>query len=93
MRFLSGLGFRPIAVVSKVRTTASFQRNGFDIHVCFDDVGAIGKFVEVEIVSTPEKADLARKELADLADELQLGEEEPRSYLRMLLQTPPSKKA
>jgi adenylate cyclase, class 2 len=93
VRFLSGLGFRPIAVVSKTRTTYTFQRNGFNIHTCFDDVGAIGKFVEVEIVSTPEKAGEARKELAALAAELQLVDEEPRSYLRMLLQTPAPKKA
>lgn len=93
VRFLSGLGFRPIAVVSKVRITASFHRNGFDIHVCFDDVGAIGKFVEVEIVSTQDKADEARKELAALSAELQLNDEERRSYLRMLLETPPQKKA
>jgi adenylate cyclase, class 2 len=93
VRFLSGLGFRPIAVVTKVRTTASIQRNGFDIHTCFDDVGVLGKFVEVEIVSTPEKADLAQKELAALASELQLNDEERRSYLRMLLEIPPLKKA
>ena len=93
VRFLSGIGFRPIAVVNKVRITASFQRNGFDIHVCFDDVGAIGKFIEVEIVGTEEQADLARKELAALASELQLNEEERRSYLWMLLETPSSKKA
>ncbi len=93
VRFLSGLGFRPIAVVSKVRTTASFQRNGFDIHVCFDDLGALGKFIEVEIVSTQDKADQARKELAALAAELELTTEERRSYLRMLLDTPQPKKA
>jgi adenylate cyclase class 2 len=93
VRFLSGLGFRPIAVVTKVRITASIHRSGFDIHICFDDVEVVGKFVEVEIVSTQEKADLARKELAALAIELQLNDEERRSYLRMLLETPLTKKA
>jgi len=93
VHFLTGLGFRPVAVVTKVRQTSSFERNGFQVHVCFDDVGAIGKFIELEIVTEPENGEAARVELTALAAELELTAVEQRSYLRLLMETSQAKPA
>jgi len=87
--FLTALGYRPTAVVSKTRQVYTFDRDGFHIEICFDDAGAIGKFVEVEIVATTDRADEARTKVAEIAAELGLTEIEHRSYLRMLLEQHP----
>src|SRR5262245_39418921 len=49
------LGFRPTAVVRKRRTIWHFQRGGFDLQACLDEVAEIGRFVEVEIVAAAEQ--------------------------------------
>jgi adenylate cyclase class 2 len=86
VRFLSALGYRPVAVVSKTRTVYRFERHGFKIEVCLDDVGVVGKFVEVEVLVEPAQLDGARNAVMTTAAELGLTDHERRSYLRLLLE-------
>jgi pantoate--beta-alanine ligase len=80
------LGYRPVAVVTKRRTSYGLERDGFQMHVCLDDVEQIGKFAEVEIVAPQEKAVEATAVLSGVAGELGLRDVEPRSYLSLVLQ-------
>ncbi len=82
----SALGYRSVAVISKLRRVCSLRRNGFDFEICFDDAGANGKFVELEIQALPDKFEAAKAELLAFAIELGLTEVEKRSYLRMHLE-------
>lgn len=86
VRFLSALGYRPVAVVTKARTVYRFQRHGFPIEVCLDDVGVIGKFVEVEVMAEPSQMEAAKAAVMTTAGELGLSDQERRSYLRLLLE-------
>lgn len=85
VKLLTSLGYRPVAVVSKNRHVYQFSRDGFPIEVCFDDVGTVGRFVEVEILSEPAQVDMAREVLLNVAAELGLTQIERRSYLELLL--------
>lgn len=86
VRFLSALGYRPVAVVSKMRQVYSFERDGYRVEVCLDDVGAVGKYVEVEIQAPPEGFEAAKIALLRVAADLGLSDQERRSYLRLLLE-------
>jgi adenylate cyclase class 2 len=86
VRFLSALGYRPVAVVSKTRQVYSFDRDGYHVEVCLDDVGAVGKYVEVEIQAPPEGFEAAKVALLRVAADLGLSDQERRSYLRLLLE-------
>jgi adenylate cyclase class 2 len=82
---LEHLGYRPVAVVRKTRTTHHLQRGGFDLAACLDDVERVGRYVELEIVAPEEHRQRAEEELLGLARELGLEHPEPRSYLRLLV--------
>ena len=86
VKFLSALGYRPVAVVSKTRTVYHFQRHGFAVQVCLDDVGVVGKFVEVEVMAEKDQLDAAKQAVMTTASELGLTDHERRSYLRLLLE-------
>lgn len=86
VRFLSALKFRPVAVVSKQRRVFEFTREGFTVSACLDDVGAVGKFVELEIMSDEARFASARDTILKLAGEFGLTDIERRSYLRLLLE-------
>src|SRR5262249_18839245 len=81
------LGFRPVAVVRKVRTPHHLKYRGRPVEVALDEVAGLGTFVEVETLAGSE-ADRpeAQGVVLDLARELGLTEIEPRSYLRMTLE-------
>ncbi|MBI2805330.1 MAG: class IV adenylate cyclase [Planctomycetes bacterium] len=79
------LGYRPTAVVTKRRASFDFQRDGFTLQLCCDEVEALGRFVEIEIVTEPAQRDKAEALLLDTARHLGLGASEPRSYLEMVL--------
>jgi len=85
VRMLIALGYRPVAVVSKTRTVYEFRRGSFDLEACFDDVGSVGRFVELEIQATEAEYEAAKETLLKTAAELGLGDQERRSYLEMLL--------
>jgi len=85
VRFLSALGFKPVAVVSKLRDVYTFTRDDFHIEACLDDVGAVGKFVELEIQAEEDQFEPARAVLMRTAVELGLTQQERLSYLGLLL--------
>lgn len=82
------LGFRPVRTVRKTRQEFAIRPAGRSMTVALDEVEGLGSFVEVETLAAGE-ADLpeAQQAVMDLAAELGLREMEPRSYLRMHLQT------
>ena len=80
------LGYRPVAIVRKTRTTYEFSRGGFDLTVCVDAAEKMGTFVEVEAVCDEGRFADAQSAVLGLAAELGLSEPEPRSYLRMVLE-------
>ena len=79
------LGYRATAVVKKRRTCYDFERAGFALQACCDEVETLGRFVEIEIVTEPEQKQRAQQVLLDVVRELGLPASEPRSYLGMVL--------
>jgi len=79
------LGYRATAVVKKRRTIYKFERDGFHLEACLDDVETLGKFVEIEIVADEAQKQRAQEILLQIAQELGLPKNEPRSYLEMVL--------
>ncbi len=84
-RLVGKLGYRPSAVVHKKRTIWHFERGGFALQACLDEVDSLGRFVEVEIVAEEGKRSQAEKVLEQVAADLELHQIERRSYLEMLL--------
>jgi adenylate cyclase class 2 len=87
-RLLEALGFRTFGVIRKVRTPYRLSWRGYNAEVTLDQVEGLGTFVEVEVIAA-EESDLTEVQAAvlDLAGELGLTEVEPRSYLRMWMDT------
>jgi adenylate cyclase class 2 len=81
------LGFRPVATVSKGRTSFSVDRPGRRLLVVIDRARDLGTFAEVETIARDDE-DLATAQQAviALAGSLGLSDVEPRSYLRMTLE-------
>ena len=88
-RMVQLLGYRPTAVVRKGRTIHEFQRGGFDMQACLDQVESLGNFVEIEIVAEAERKEAAQAVLLEVVRELGLPAAEPRSYLEMVLAKSP----
>jgi adenylate cyclase class 2 len=86
VKLLTGLGYRPVAVVTKTRQVYRLTRGGFELEVCLDDVGSVGRFVELEIQADEARFEDAKAVLLAAAAELGLTDQERRSYLEMLLQ-------
>lgn len=86
LRLLESLNYRPTAIVEKTRTAYTLTRDGFEMQVCLDEVKTLGRFVEVEIVTPPERRDAAQAVILAVSEELNLKHPEPRSYLRMVLE-------
>jgi adenylate cyclase class 2 len=84
-RILTLLGYRPVAILRKQRTIWQLRRGDFYVEVCLDRVDGLGQFVEVEIVAPESSFDAARQTVMGLAEEMQLGASERRSYLEMWL--------
>lgn len=85
VRFLAGLGYRPVATVTKARRVYRFERHGFAIEASLDDAGPVGRFVELEIQADEARYEDAKAALLRTAAELGLTEQERRSYLEMNL--------
>jgi adenylate cyclase class 2 len=86
-RLFETLGFRPVAVVRKVRTPyhLEFERRAFE--VVLDVVEGLGTFVEVETIADHEdELPEAQQAVLNLSTALGLKENEPRSYLRLILE-------
>ncbi len=82
---LTGLGYRPVAVVRKTRETFTVA-GPFPVSVCLDTVERVGTFVEVEVLADESQAAAAQAAVRAAANELGLADAEPRSYLRMRLE-------
>ncbi len=82
------LGFRPVAVVRKMRSEYHLDFEGRRMAVALDEAEGLGTFAEVETLAEVEEDTLgAQIAVLALARELGLVEVEPRSYLRMLLES------
>ena len=87
-RVFERLGFRAVAEVKKRRSEYHLEYQGRPMAVALDLAEGLGAFAEVETLVEAE-SDLAEGQRAvlGLAAELGLVEVEPRSYLRMLLES------
>ncbi len=86
LRLLGHLGYRPVAIVRKMRRQVKFSRDGFAVTICLDEVEELGTFCEVEILTESEQNEAARRVIAAVAEELGLTDLVPRSYLGLLLE-------
>jgi adenylate cyclase class 2 len=85
---LAALGFAPVAVVRKLRRPFELMHGGRRVEGALDEVEGVGTFVELELRADEKSLDEARRAIATLAAELDLGPSERRSYLEMLLEGP-----
>jgi adenylate cyclase, class 2 len=85
---LAAIGFTPVATVRKTRRPFVLERDGQQVHGAIDEVGTLGTFVEFEISVDEAGVEAAKRIIAGVAAELQLGSSERRSYLEMLLAGP-----
>ncbi len=87
-RLFENLGFRPVATIRKRRTTFHLIHPPHEIEVTLDQAEGLGDFAEIETIARDE-VDLpaAQAAVLALAVELGLDQVEPRSYLRMFLET------
>jgi adenylate cyclase, class 2 len=83
---LESLGFKPVAVVKKRRRKFEIASGGRKVEGALDEVEHVGQYVELELIAEQSGLDEAKRIIATLATELQLGSVERRSYLEMLLE-------
>ena len=82
------LGFEPVAEVRKSRGEYHLDYRGRPMSIALDRAEGLGSFAEVETLAEgPERLVGAQEAVLGLAGELGLSEVEPRSYLRMLLES------
>ncbi len=88
LRLLENLGFRPVHTIRKSRTPFQLNVEGRAIEVVVDQTEGLGQFAEIETLAAA-LDDLPAAQMAVLAvaNELGLTEIEPRSYLRMALES------
>jgi adenylate cyclase, class 2 len=84
-KLLAALGFTPVATVHKERRPFHIDHAGRRVEGALDDVDGVGTFVELELMADDADLAAAQQVIRDLADDLQLGPTERRSYLEMLL--------
>lgn len=82
---LMALGFQPVLTVRKLRRPFELDHQGRKVHGAWDEVDGVGTFVELELVADEAGLLEAKRIIALLAEELQLGPSERRSYLELLL--------
>ena len=87
-RLFENLGFQPVAAIRKRRTTFHLVCPPHGIEFALDRVNGLGDFAEIETIVRDE-ADVPAAQAAVLALAAQLGldQVEPRSYLRMALES------
>ena len=82
---LLALGFTPVAEVTKRRQVMQIARPPFSIELALDKINGLGNFVELEVAAEMADLDAARAQIAQLAAQLGLTDNERRSYLELLL--------
>ena len=85
-QLLDTLGFRELFDVKKTRQTAKLEHEDRSFSVCLDQTDGLGWFVELETLAAPADQDAALAALDSLASQLELADDERRSYLELLLQ-------
>jgi adenylate cyclase class 2 len=83
---LTALGFTPLAVVRKRRRTFCIIAGEHEVEGALDELDGLGCFVELELQATDENLEAAKRTIARLAADLELGPSERRSYLELLLE-------
>jgi pantoate--beta-alanine ligase len=79
-----------VAVVRKVRESYTVAYEGLSFTVCLDEVDGLGRFAEVEVVAEESESAGVAARVQEVAALLGLRKPEPRSYLRMLLESRPA---
>jgi adenylate cyclase, class 2 len=82
---LLALGFAPVATVRKRRQEFHVAHDGRDVEGALDEVDGVGMYVELELMTEEAGLESAKATIAALANELELGPSERRSYLELLL--------
>jgi adenylate cyclase class 2 len=83
---LASLGFTPVAVVRKRRQKFLIPAGEYEVDGALDALDGLGCFVELELRANDENLEAAKRTIAKLASDLNLGPSERRSYLEMLLE-------
>jgi adenylate cyclase class 2 len=81
---LDVLGFRPVMTVRKRRIVVECPWQGDVVEVSLDEIDQLGRFVELEMTSDAQHLETAQRQLATLAEHLELTRSERRSYLELL---------
>jgi adenylate cyclase class 2 len=82
----ASLGFREVRDVVKRREPFHLHWQNRDLEIVIDNVRELGWFAELEIIAEDSDRDAARECLFALSQELNFGQSERRSYLRLLLE-------
>lgn len=82
---LEMLGFRSVAVVSKLRQRFELVRDVFEFELACDTVDDLGAFLEIELLADEAGLAAAQDAVLKLGEELGLDAPERRSYLELLL--------
>ena len=83
---LEQLGFRRVRTVEKTRDTYRLDWQGRWLELALDQIAELGEFIEIESLADDNDRDEARDCILSLAQELQLKDQERRSYLCMLIE-------
>ena len=83
---LQVLHFTPVAEVFKSRRKAFIPWQGQKVEVSLDEVQGVGTYAELEVMADEHAIEPAKALIASLAVELNLHENERRSYLQLLLE-------
>lgn len=82
------LGFRPVATVRKRRESYHLTFQDHEVEIALDVAEGLGCFAEIETIAVgPADLPAAQAAVLALAGALGLTDVEPRSYLRMLLES------
>jgi adenylate cyclase class 2 len=88
VRLFEILAFRPVATISKSRESYHITKNGVKLEVALDRTEGLGDFAEIEAIAASEgELPGAQAAVLALATQLGLTDVEPRSYLRIFLES------
>jgi len=85
LELLAVLGFATVIEVRKKRRKAEILWQNTNVEVVLDDVEHLGLFIELEINSIEANVDLAKSQIASLAEHIGLRRSERKSYCEMRL--------
>lgn len=80
------LGFKPVREVRKTRRKGVLLWQGWEVESALDWVIGLGNYLELEIVTDAAQVEEAKRVVAEVSKQLDLGPSERRSYLELLLQ-------